>query len=337
MTVAQSSAQRDSNGVAQDSLSRAKALVKPALDAAVLRLCPELQPAVEEHLSGGGKFVRAGLTLLSTVASGGAERDGVAGAVAIELVHNFSIIHDDIMDGDVERRHRPTMWVLHGVGNAIIAGDALFTLALQVLLDDPTPARSQAVALLAGATQGMIAGQAQDLASEQRPSLSVDECLQIAAGKTGALLSCAGSLGAVLAGAPETSVVALGDFGLHLGIAFQAIDDVLGIWGNASVTGKPVGNDLRRHKKTLPVCSALSQDAPRPSKLQSLLDGHDLSDEEVLEASTLLDEYGARSATVAIAEDHLRRALTSLGRASLSTSHRSEFEAIAQYVIERDQ
>jgi geranylgeranyl diphosphate synthase type I len=337
MNVTHSTSPRDGDLIALTTLAHAKSLVQPALEAAALRLCPELRPAVEQHLAGGGKFVRAGLALLSTRACEGNERDGVAGAVAIELVHNFSIVHDDIMDGDVERRHRPTMWVVHGVGNAIIAGDALFTVALQVLLDETTRERTKAVALLASATQEMITGQAQDMASEQRATLTVDECLLIAAGKTGALLSCATALGAVLAGASEANVEALGDFGLHLGIAFQAVDDVLGIWGDTSVTGKTVGNDLRRHKKSLPVCIALAQNAQRPSKLSTLLDGHDLDDEEVVEASALLDELGARRATMTIAEERLDRALTSLQRASISTSDHATFEAIARYVIERDQ
>lgn len=337
MNSPQSTSPRDSEVLAINTLSRAKLLVVPALNAAVRQLCPELQPAVEQHLLGGGKFVRAGLVVLSNAANGGEEHDGIAGAVAIELVHNFSIVHDDIMDGDVERRHRPTMWVAHGIGNAIIAGDALYTVAFQVLLDEPTLERTKAVKLLAGATQSMITGQAQDMASEQRESISVDECLQIAAGKTGALLSCSAALGAVLAGADETSIDALGNFGLHLGVAFQAIDDVLGIWGDTSVTGKPVGNDLRRHKKSLPVCISLAQRTHREAKLESLLDGHDLSDDEVIEASVLLEESGARRATMMIAEEHLDRALSSLERAAISTSDRASFHAIAEYVIARDQ
>jgi geranylgeranyl diphosphate synthase type I len=299
MNVTHSTSQRDGDLIALRTLTRAKSLVVPALDAAVLRLCPELQPAAEKHLSGGGKFVRAGLVLLSTQACGGEERDAV--------------------------------------GNAIIAGDALFTLAPQVLLDEAILGRTKAVALLTSATQGMITGQVQDMASEQRDSLSVDECLQIVAGKTGALLSCAAALGAILAGAPEPNIEALGDFGLHLGIAFQAVDDVLGVWGDPSVTGKPVGNDLRRHKKSLPVCIALAENAQRSSKLSSLLDGHDLNDEEVVEASALLDECGARRATMTIAEEYLHRALSSLKRATISTSDHSAFEVIAQYIVERDQ
>jgi geranylgeranyl diphosphate synthase type I len=119
------------NEAATATLTRAARIVAPALDAAVSRLSPSLQAPVQHHLAGGGKRVRAALTLLSALATGGTEDAGVVGAVAIELIHNFSLIHDDIIDGDTERRHRSTVWSEFGVGSAIIAGDALSTLAVQ--------------------------------------------------------------------------------------------------------------------------------------------------------------------------------------------------------------
>ena len=270
MTAISSPARRDSAFMAAETLTRVRSVVAPAIDAAVLRLCPALRPAVREHLAGGGKFVRAGLTLVSTAAAGAEEIAGLAGAVAIEIVHNFSLVHDDIIDGDLERRHRPTLWAEHGVGHAIIAGDALATLAFQVLLEEPTPERVRAAGRLAEATQAMIAGQAEDMASELVVSLSVEECLHMEAGKTGALLSCSAAIGAILGGAPAATVDALADFGRHLGIAFQAVDDLLGIWGEPSVTGKPVGNDLRQHKKSLPVAIALSRGTHLPAGLGPL-------------------------------------------------------------------
>ena len=130
--------------------------------------------------------------------------------MAIELVHNFSLIHDDIIDEDTERRHRSTVWSEYGIGSAIIVGDALATLALQVLLDEPTPERVLAARCLVEATQLMIAGQADDMAFESRASVTVEECLSMERGKTSALLSCAVSLGAILAGAPDATVDALG-------------------------------------------------------------------------------------------------------------------------------
>ena len=155
------------------------------------------------------------------------------------------------------------------------------------------------------------------------------------AGKTGALLSCAASMGAVLAGAPASIVDALADFGRHLGIAFQAIDDVLGIWGEPSVTGKPVGNDLRQHKKSLPVAIALARGADLPAGLGSLLEC-ELTEAEVQRATALLEQCGARQETLAIGELQLRQALVALERVPLLPGPRSELAAIARYVTERD-
>jgi geranylgeranyl diphosphate synthase type I len=290
---------------------------------------------VGEHLAGGGKFVRAGLVLAAAAAAGAERESGLVGGVAIELVHNFSLVHDDIIDRDLERRHRPTLWAEHGVGHAIIAGDALVTLAFQILLEEPTPERVRAAARLAEATQAMIAGQAEDMASEQRDSLSVEECLHMEAGKTGALLACSAALGAILAGAPSATIEALSEFGRHLGIAFQAIDDVLGIWGEPSVTGKPVGNDLRQHKKTLPIALALARVDDLPSGLVRLLQ-RDLSEAEVDKATRLLEECGAREETMAIGEAQLSAALADLERVPLEMGPRSELAAIARYVTERD-
>ena len=187
------------------ALQRAADLVIPAIDDTVARLSDELRAPVMHHLAGGGKRVRAALVLLSAAAAGADEKVGIVGAVAIELIHNFSLLHDDIIDEDRERRHRSTAWAEFGVGRAIVAGDALATLALQILLEEPTPERVAATVSLAAATQAMIAGQADDMAFESRTTVSVEECIAMEQGKTGALLACAAALGATLAGAPRRS------------------------------------------------------------------------------------------------------------------------------------
>jgi geranylgeranyl diphosphate synthase type I len=317
------------------ALGRASDLVAPALDAAVARLGAELREPVLHHLAGGGKRVRAALVLVSAAAAGGPEEAGIPGAVAIELVHNFSLLHDDIIDEDRDRRHRPTVWAQFGIGSAIIAGDALAALAIQVLLDDPTPERVRATATLATATQEMIAGQADDMAFETRASVTVEECLRMATGKTGALLSCASSLGAVLVGAPDPTIDALADFGRNVGIAFQAIDDVLGIWGEPSQTGKPAGNDLVQHKKTLPVVTALARSDGRRPELEALL-ARTLAEQDVAEVARLIEESGARDEATDIADSHLDAALASLDRADLLPGPRAQLEAIAHFVTERD-
>ncbi len=263
-------------------------MVESALRESVGRLSPALRPPVAHHLAGGGKGVRAALALLSATATGAAEETAVIGAVAIELVHNFSLIHDDVIDGDHERHHRSTVWSEFGIGQAIIAGDALATLALQVLLEEPTPERVHAARCLADATSAMIAGQADDMAFESRPTVTVAECLAMVRGKTSALFSCAVSLGAILGGAPEEVVAALAAYGSHLGLAFQAVDDVLGIWGEPTRTGKPVGSDLVAGKKSLPVALALARPDGTASELGRLLHG-EMSPADVERAGVVLD------------------------------------------------
>jgi geranylgeranyl diphosphate synthase type I len=211
--------------------------------------------------------------MLSAEAAWADAQVGAPGGVAVELVHSFSLVHDDLMDGDLERHHRPTVWALWGPGAAVIAGDALATLATSVLLGSPNPAAPAAAVALGQATAEMIAGQADDLAFEKRRSVSVEECMAMSTAKTGALLGCAASIGAILAAAPAATVRALRDYGRHLGVAFQAVDDLLGIWGEPTTTGKPVGNDIRLRKKSMPIVAALAAGDEEARELDALLFG----------------------------------------------------------------
>lgn len=317
------------------SLERAAKLVAPALSDAILQLPSSIRQPVEHHLDGGGKRVRAALVLLSASACGAEESTVLAGAVSIELVHNFSLIHDDIIDGDRERRHRPTVWAEFGIGPAIVAGDALSVLAVQHLLDDPTPERVRAASVVAAATQAMIAGQADDMAFETMSSVSLDDCLSMEMRKTGALLSCAASLGAILSGAPEPKVATLAEYGAHVGIAFQAVDDMLGIWGDPSVTGKPVGNDLAGHKKTLPVVAALSERNAAAKELRNMLRSPaDAPDVE--RATRLIEDAGARELVADIADAHLQAALGVLVDARLTPRSVAELGELALFITRRD-
>lgn len=265
-------------------LARTRDMIGPAMVAAVDRLDPDTRLQVSYHLgwtdaagrpisAPTGKGIRPALALLSAAAAWSDPGIGIPGAVAVELIHNFSLIHDDIIDGDIERHHRPTVWSVFGVGSAIIAGDALETLAHQVLLEAPESAGAAASAALAEGTAAMIAGQAMDVAFEKRRNVSVEECMAMCAAKTGALLGCAASIGAVLAGAPPATVGALRDFGGQLGLAFQAVDDLLGIWGDPATTGKPAGNDLRQRKKSMPVVAALAAGGEEADELRELVLG----------------------------------------------------------------
>jgi geranylgeranyl diphosphate synthase, type I len=326
-------------------LGRTRTVIQPAMQAAVKRLTPRLRRPVEYHLgwldldgrpveNDGGKSVRAGLALLSAAAAGAHERVGVPGAVAIELVHNFSLIHDDLMDDDRERRHRPTVWAVFGPATAIIVGDALAALAVQVVLDEPGDPPRRAAAALQEATARMIAGQADDLALEDEANVTIGACLAMAAGKTGALMSCAAALGAILAGATRQQVSALADFGSQLGLAFQAVDDVLGIWGEPMVTGKPAGNDIRRAKKSIPIVAALEHDDS--GELRALLAEPDLADGDVARAAVLIDRLGGRAFTEDIASASLAAAFASLERSGAVPAVAAELEHVARFVVGRD-
>ncbi|MGH9046514.1 MAG: polyprenyl synthetase family protein [Acidimicrobiales bacterium] len=317
---------------AERSLARTSSLVRPALDEAIGRLAPELREPALHHLAGGGKGVRAALAVIGAEAGGGASHDGVLGAVAVELVHNYSLIHDDIIDNDEERRHRPSVWAAFGTGRAIVVGDAMASLATQLLLDDPTPVRVRATQLLTEATSLMIGGQSDDMAFERRESIGAEECLRMEEAKTGALLSCAAAIGAVLAGADDATIKALGAFGLAVGISFQAIDDVLGIWGDPTKTGKPVGSDLLTHKKSLPVVIARSIGGP---ELVALLDGP-MREPDVAEATRRIEATGAREEVVAIADRAFAEALEAIESVPLVASGRDELVALARFVCERD-
>jgi geranylgeranyl diphosphate synthase, type I len=329
------------------SLLRAREHLQPALRRSVDRLAPEVRTVVAYHLgfadrdgrpiSGdGGKAVRPALAFLSAAAVGAQPEVALPGAVAVELVHNFSLLHDDVMDRDLERRHRPTAWALFGVGQAIVSGDALLVLAHEELLHAPTPERERASLALTRATARMIAGQAEDLAFESRIDVTVDECLQMSAHKTGALLSFAASVGAILAGAEELAVKALEDFGLHLGLAFQAVDDILGIWGRPEATGKPVAGDLRSHKKTLPVVAALAEPGPERDRLARFLSNGHLGEDEVIAAISLVERAGGRDRCMGEADRQLDAALASLDRVDLDPAARTELAEVARFVTARD-
>jgi geranylgeranyl diphosphate synthase type I len=247
-------------------------------------------------------------------------------------VHAFSLLHDDVMDGDATRRGRPAVWKAYGTGPAVLAGDALFALAVETLA--AAPGGPGAVRLLSTALADLVRGQADDLLFAARPfagpeRVTPGEYRAMAEHKTGALLGCAVALGAALGGAPGPTVAALDRAGRHLGVAFQLVDDVLGIWGRPDVTGKPVGGDLRERKKTLPVLAALGSPAAR--RLPALLDAG-----RTEEAAALVEEAGGRAAALAEADAHTAAARTLLAGLPLTTAGAGELFRLLDFLAGRD-
>ncbi|MET8090250.1 polyprenyl synthetase family protein [Micromonospora sp. NPDC005220] len=331
--------------VGSSSIDQIQSHVEPAIRALLDRLDPgnrlvagyqlgywdaDGSPATRQ-----GKGLRPMLTLLSARATDAEPEAGVPAAAAVELAHNFSLLHDDVMDGDTERRHRPTAWTVFGVGPAILAGDALIGLAYEALVE--VPGGCPAARRLAVDVRALLAGQASDLSFERRDDVTLDESLTMARNKTAALLASSCALGALLCGGPQTLVDGLSRFGLHLGLAFQLVDDLLGIWGDPQRTGKPVGSDLRSRKRSIPVVRAVTSGGSAGRALAELYRSPaPLSAEDVTRASDLIEATGAREWTRERARQETERAREELAALNLPEDVRRELTHVAAFITGRD-
>jgi geranylgeranyl diphosphate synthase type I len=331
------------------TLESSRELITPLLRKMVHRLDPAIRLAVSYHLgwcdehgiptnTNGGKAVRPGLALMGARAAGAAAETALPGAVAVELVHNFSLVHDDLMDRDAERRHRATVWALWGDATAILAGDAMLSLAHEVLLDAASPRARPAGAMISTATRELIRGQALDMAFENRHFVSLDECIDMARGKTAALMSASAAIGAVLAGAPVTVTNALATYGDQLGLVFQLIDDVLGIWGRPEITGKPVYSDLRSRKKTLPVTWVVENGGPAGRELAAWLadTSGGTSDGELADVAELVERGGGRTWAIEEAASRAALAEAAIAHVSPAAEHAEQLRALVHYLIDRE-
>ncbi|WP_326699759.1 family 2 encapsulin nanocompartment cargo protein polyprenyl transferase [Streptomyces sp. NBC_01754] len=329
-------------------LERTRDIVGPHLRAAVETLPGTIRRVVMYHFGWqdadgvpaagqGGKAIRPALVLAAARALGGGQESALRAAVAVELVHNFTLLHDDVIDQDATRRHRPTAWAVFGVPDAIVAGDAMLALAQRLLAEDPHPAAARAAARLSGCVIELCTGQQADCALEERDPLGVtlDECLTMATAKTGALLGCACALGALYAEADEPAVGAMDGFGREAGLAFQLIDDLIDIWGDATRTGKPVGADLAAHKKSLPVVAALTSGTPAADELAALYRGAMSTPAEVVRAAAAVDRAGGRDWAQACAADRMARAVHHLSRAVPDPAAAQDLLALAEFVTRR--
>ncbi len=287
-------------------------------------------------LDGGGKRVRPLLCLFAATALGGSIEDAMPGAVALELVHNFSLVHDDVQDRDAERHGRPTAWRLVGEPQAINLGDFLYTRAIETLLSGytPPPRRLAALAALIDATRTMIRGQWLDIEFETRPSVTVDDYVDMVGAKTGALLGASLQVGAVLAGAPEPTARALGRWGVEVGVAFQAHDDHLGAWGDPDLTGKSATNDVARKKRSLPVVLGL-QDPVAAPVIRAAYALEPVPAGDVRRVLQALREAGCDRLTADLAAHHAALADDLLHALALPPETIARFREVAAYLISR--
>ena len=266
-----------------------------------------------------GKRIRPILAILACEAFGGTAEAAKGPAVAIELIHNFSLVHDDIQDVSDQRHNRDTVWKLWGSAQGINVGDALFALAQVALVENTAnhPRLAAGVLHLNRTCVRLVEGQYLDLALESAADVTYDQYEQMIARKTAALLSCSASLGAWAAGASPESIKATGRFTRELGIAFQLQDDLLGVWGDPKVTGKPARDDIRSRKKALPMVLAVrTAVSSMRDELLRILRAPEPPDEPTVERIVgMMEEIGVRDEVGQMVAERFDRAEQLIGEA----------------------
>ncbi len=319
-------------------------------EAEIMRLVQDRDPSthglyemVRYHLAldgsgaSGGKRIRPLLGLLAYASIAGEHQRALPGAAAVELGHNFSLVHDDIEDGDTERRHRATLWTIHGVPQAINTGDALFSLsriALHRLTDLGFPDNTvlRLMRLYDETCLALCEGQYIDIAMSASDELmSVDLYFDMIGRKTAALISASIEAGALLATSDEEVIARYRGFGWALGLAFQLNDDLLGIWGVEQTTGKEP-SDVAHKKKTLPVIYAWEHAVPEDrDRLRAIYASPDPTLDEVAEIIAILERSGAREYTRDEARRYRDEALAELDAAGVVAP--AALERLKQIII----
>jgi geranylgeranyl diphosphate synthase type I len=284
-----------------------------------------------------GKRLRPLLCLLCCEASGGDWHQALPAAATIELIHNFSLIHDDIEDGSPERRHRPTVWSLWGQPQAINTGDGLFAisrLALQRLLQRGICPEKTVVSfrIVDETCLALTEGQYLDLSFENRDDVGVEMYMQMVGKKTASLIACATQLGSLLGTDDQHTVARYRQFGHQLGLAFQIVDDILGIWGEKEATGKGVGEDILNKKKSLPVVYALERG---DRELRQIYSQESIGPRDLQSVMKKLDELGAREYARGVATQHWQLALHSLEETGIHNPAQEKLRELALFLVER--
>lgn len=333
----------------EDLLRGSTTLVRPVLREWINKLPDSLRRVADYHFgwrdiagreipqAASGKGMRACLSLVCGSAVGGSSAMATPAAVAIELVHNSTLIHDDIIDKDRERHHRATVWSAYGVPVALLVGDALQCLADKVIASEEKTWAAAGVDWLTTALLSTLDGQMADAAFEKRQNVSLTECLSMVEGKAGALMGCSAGIGALAGGSDLQRATYFRDFGFHLGMAYQLIDDSLALWGDPSVTGKPVGGDIQRRKKSTAVIAAMTSDTAAGRKLMGLYaNSSPFSTAEVTLARRLVEESGAREWANAAISHQLTCATEALKEAAPSPEAAGWLRLIMSFVEDRD-
>ena len=288
-----------------------------------------------------GKRLRPVLCLIACQAVGGDWHQALPAAAAVELVHNFSLIHDDIQDKSTSRRGRPTVWHIWGQSQAINVGDGMHALALSSLLrleDFNVPHQKvvRAARILGEASLKLCEGQFLDINYENRLDIGIDDYLQVIGGKTAALFRCSLEIGALLGTDDESLLARLKLFGHYLGMTFQVHDDVLSLWGDEQVTGKPNTSDIEMKKKTLPIVYALEKTKGEDRELLwSIYHKKTVGPADIENVLHILNRLDAQGYVQGMSDKHYRQAISELNAVNIPASAKEDLHAIAAFLLKR--
>jgi geranylgeranyl diphosphate synthase type I len=301
---------------------------------------PEMEDMVAYHMgwkgegagaAAQGKHIRPILALLTAESAGGNWHSALPIAAAVELIHNFSLVHDDIQDQSPLRRGRPTVWAKWGIAQAINVGDILFALAQTALLDLPVDIRARISALMQKTCLRLTEGQYLDMSYEKKATLPLDAYWKMIGGKTASLLAFAVEAGAITAGVDANRQRAFFEFGYSLGLAFQVQDDLLGIWGNTATLGKSTESDLVTRKKSLPIAYALENGKEFFHRWQA----GPIQPQDVPSLVALLEQEGARTFAQSHADRLTRAALDYLKQAAPMGSAGEALQELTHQLLNR--
>lgn len=318
-------------------------IINEELDKATRGKPEQLYNAARHLLLAGGKRVRPSLTLTYARMLGGVdgERKALPFAVSVELLHNFTLVHDDIMDKDEYRRGVKTVHTVYGENMAIIAGDLLFALSFENALNNsmvPPENRSAAAYLLSKASRIVAEGQALDVSFEDTWTVSIDDYLDMIYRKTGALIEASTGMGALAVTLDKETVENAMLYGRNVGISFQLKDDVLGVYGDPAKTGKPVYNDLARAKKTILVLYAVRNLPPDESaELKRIIDMKTSNLELLKTAADLIEKSGAKKYALDLAKKYSDEAIRIIEEIEPADSEaKNALREFARFVFERE-
>jgi len=310
------------------------------LDTRNIQIQPEnLYKPVNYIMTLGGKHIRATFLLLAeSLYQDQPSQAAYSNAYAIELFHNFSLVHDDIMDDANTRRGKPSVHATFGINSGILSGDVMLILVYEELLKiTDISKRNKVLAIFTQTAKEVCEGQQYDIDFETRDDVTVDDYLLMIKLKTAVLLACSLQIGAILGGATDEDAKQLYDFGINIGISFQIQDDLLDTYGQKASVGKMIGGDIQQKKKTILYLTAL-QNMDKDKEAFKTLYNSDLSiDQKLTEVRLMMDQYQVKEAISKLKDDYLQRALACLG--NVTVKNRASVDALekmARYIIARE-